>query len=141
MALSEILGFPLEYGFGEWGSAEEQFADNERRMVEHLKRARDRLWEAGICFRMGEDGIFSDEEERAILARRGATSFTHWAQNWSDRLGVEWSQPNSWGGENFVIGNTDDQAAALRILFESVLQHLVKTLDEFEAEAPNEPDT
>lgn len=136
--ISELLDFSLDLvaaaDLTEIGG-ESQFARNEELMKREMEAARRKIINACISQHIAFDGIWSDEEEISILARRGVSTAPEWMEMVCGQLNYAFTHDDPYGRSNYVMVTDGEHRRMLEKLVATITSNLFKTEDEvFESE-------
>lgn len=131
--ISEMLDFSLDLvaaaDLNELGG-EAQFARNETLMRRAMEAARRKIIEAFSCQHVAFDGILSDDEERAILARRGVSTPEEWMTWICDQMAFAFEREDEFGRPNFFMVTDPVHQKMLQTMTDTVTSNLFKTEEE-----------
>lgn len=131
--ISELLDFSLDLvgapDLEEFGG-ETQFARYEHLMRRSMESARRKLLEA--CYRQHAafDGIFSEEEEAGILARRGVSNPSEWMEAICKQMEYAFIRDDEHGRANYWMYADGAEQAMLERMVAAVTSNLLRTESE-----------
>lgn len=131
--ISELLDFSLDLvGADELLElgGETQFARGEELFLRDMRAARQKLLDACFHQHVAFDGIFSDDEQAGILARRGVSNPREWMDSVCEKAEYAFIRTDEFGQANYYMPADETERLMLERMVSAVTTNLFRTESE-----------